>query len=70
MKHSKPVDLRNLSDDELMQQIRDNESALVDMRFRQAVGTLEDPSAFRVIRRDIARMKTILNERRRQNASA
>lgn len=69
MKHSKPADLRNLSDEELTQQIFENERAIVDMRFRQAVGTLEDPASFRVIRRDVARMKTILNERRRQGES-
>lgn len=63
MKSSKPSDLRGLSDGELATQIKENERALVDMRFKVAVGQLENPAAIRVVRRDIARMKTILRER-------
>lgn len=66
MKPAKPEDLRHLTDAELTQQIKDNEGALLDMRFNMAVGVLENPSAMRVVRRDIARMKTILNERQSQ----
>ncbi len=65
MKPSKPADLRHLTDAELEQQIRDNDRSVVDMQFNLAVGTLENPSAIRVLKRDIARMKTILNERSR-----
>lgn len=64
MKPAKPEDLRHLTDAELTQQIQDNESALLDMRFNMAVGVLENPAAMRIVRRDIARMKTILNERK------
>lgn len=67
MKPTNPADLRQLTDNELQSQIQDTERALVDMRFKQAVGQLENPAAVRVIRRDIARMKTILRER--QNAA-
>ena len=63
MKPSKPADLRQLTEAELEQQIKDNERSLVDMQFNLAVGTLENPSALRILRRDIARMKTILNQR-------
>lgn len=63
MKPAKPEDLRNLNDAELTQQIKDNEGALLNMRFNMAVGVLENPAAMRIVRRDIARMKTILNER-------
>ncbi|MGE3801742.1 MAG: 50S ribosomal protein L29 [Candidatus Kapaibacterium sp.] len=63
MKPSKPADLRQLTDAELEQQIINNERSLVDMQFNMAVGTLENPSAMRVLKRDIARMKTILNQR-------
>ena len=65
MKPSKPSDLRHLADAELEQQIKDNERSLVDMQFNLAVGTLENPSAIRILKRDVARMKTILNERSR-----
>jgi large subunit ribosomal protein L29 len=63
MKSTKPSDLRGLSDGELQNQIQENERALVDMRFKKAVGQLESPAALRTIRRDIARIKTLLRER-------
>ena len=65
MKSTKTSELRNLSDSELTSQIHDNERALDDMRFRMAVGQLENPAAIRTVRRDIARMQTILNEKSR-----
>ncbi len=70
MKPSKTSDLRHLSDAELVQQIKDNERALIDMNFAQAVGTLEDTAAVRIVRRDVARMKTILKERSTESAAA
>jgi large subunit ribosomal protein L29 len=66
MKSTKPSDLRGLSDSELQSNIRDNERAMVDMQFKRAVGQLESTAAIRSIRRDIARMKTILRERELQ----
>jgi large subunit ribosomal protein L29 len=63
MKSTKPSDLRGLTESELHNQIKENERALVDMRFKQAVGQLESPAALRTIRRDIARIKTLLRQR-------
>lgn len=63
MKPTKPSDLRGLTDSELKTQIEDNERSLVDMRFKKAVGQLESTAVIRTVRRDIARMKTILRER-------
>jgi large subunit ribosomal protein L29 len=63
MKPTKPSDLRGLSDSELQSNIAENERALVDMQFKRAVGQLESTAAIRTIRRDIARMRTILRER-------
>lgn len=63
MKPAKPEDLRHLTDAELTQQIKDHERSLLDMRFNMAVGVLENPAAIKIVRRDIARMKTILKER-------
>lgn len=63
MKATKSADLRNLSESELQQQIADSEQSLVDMRFRQTMGQLESTAAIRTVRRDIARMKTLLRER-------
>lgn len=63
MKPTKPADLRQLTDNELQDQIQRSEDALTNMRFRKAVGQLEEPSTIRIIRRDIARLKTIQRER-------
>ncbi len=62
MKPTKPSDLRGHSEAELRNQINENEHALVNMRFKQAVGQLESPAVIRTTRRDIARAKTILRE--------
>jgi large subunit ribosomal protein L29 len=59
MKSTKPSELRNLTESEITAQIAENERALNDMHFRLAVGQLENPAAIRVVRRDIARLKTI-----------
>jgi large subunit ribosomal protein L29 len=65
MKPTKPSDLRNLTADELRSQINENERSLNDMRFRLAVGQLENPAAIRIVRRDLARMRTLLREKSR-----
>ncbi len=63
MKATKPSDLRGLTDVELRNQIKENEHALVDMQFKKAVGQLESTAAIRTVRRDVARLKTILRQR-------
>ena len=63
MKATKSADLRNLSESELQKQIAESEQSLVDMRFRQTMGQLESTAAIRTVRRDIARMKTVMKER-------
>ena len=65
MKSTKPSDLRNLTTDEINSQIAENTRALNDMEFRHAVGQLENPAAIRTVRRDIARLRTILKEQSR-----
>lgn len=65
MKSTKTTDLRNMSASELQTQIADNQRSLDDMQFRMAVGQLENPAAIRTVRRDIARIKTIVKENSR-----
>jgi large subunit ribosomal protein L29 len=65
MKSTKPSDLRNLTVSEITTQIADNERAINDMQFRHAVGQLENPAAIRTVRRDTARLRTILKEKSR-----
>jgi len=59
----KSEDIRVLKTDEIHAQIQDLREEQFRLRFRSATQELENPSIFGGIRRDIARMKTILRER-------
>ncbi len=59
----KAHDLRQLSDAELMKRIQEEEENLAHLRFQKVIGQLENPMKLGHIRKDIARMKTILRER-------
>jgi large subunit ribosomal protein L29 len=56
-------EIRDLTVEEILSRIAELEEERFRLRFRSATETLEDPLRFRVIRKDIARMKTILRER-------
>jgi len=58
----KPSQVRELSADEIASRIRELERERFNLRFRGATQPLEDPLRLRVIRRDIARLKTVLRE--------
>ncbi len=60
----KPVDIRAKSEDELRDHLRDLKKEAFNLRFQQASGQLENTSRVRDVRRDIARVQTILSERR------
>ncbi len=59
----KPSKLRELTDEELAQRERDLVEQLFRPRFQHATGQLDNPMSIRNVRRDIARIKTILRER-------
>jgi large subunit ribosomal protein L29 len=56
-------EIRDLTDDEIRGRIAELEEERFRLRFRSATETLEDPLRFRVIRKDVARLKTILRQR-------
>ena len=56
-------DIRDLSVEELNEQITNAKEELFRLRFRAATQELENPALVKSLRRDIARMKTILRER-------
>lgn len=62
----KPAEIRNLTDEEIRERIRQAQEELFRLRFRSTTQPLENPALLRSLRRDIARMKTILRERERQ----
>lgn len=58
-----PVEIRELTDEELREEIHRAEEELFRLRFRAAYEELENPSLLRTLRRDLARLKTIRHER-------
>ena len=63
-------DLRAKSTDELVKVILDLRKEQFNTRFQKSQGTFENTAQVRVNRRSIARAKTILNEKRREEARA
>jgi large subunit ribosomal protein L29 len=59
----KAADLRTKTPDELSDQLGDLEKEAFNLRFQQASGQLENTARVRQVRRDIARIKTLLGER-------
>lgn len=59
----KSHELRQLTDEELEKRIQENNDALSAMKFQKATSQVENTSKFTTLRKDIARMKTILRER-------
>ena len=56
-------EIRDLTDDEIDTRIGQAQEELFRLRFRSATQQLENPSLIKKLRRDVARMKTILRER-------
>ena len=56
-------ELRNLDDAELVQKLRDSKEELFNLRFQGATGQLENHGRLRAVRKDIARIYTLLRER-------
>lgn len=57
------MEIRKLSSEEITKKVEENKKELFNLRFSQATGNLEKPSRIRQLRKDVARMKTILRER-------
>ena len=63
----KAEEVRDLTDAEIRDQIVQAKEELFRLRFRSATQQLENPSLLKSLRRDIARMNTILREREIKN---
>jgi large subunit ribosomal protein L29 len=61
----KASDLRTRSADELQDEVETLAKEIFNLRFQRASGQLENTARVRQVRRDIARIKTILGERHR-----
>ena len=61
-------DLKVKTDDQLQQQMLELKREQFNLRFQSATNQLEKPSRVRVVRRTIARIKTLQNDRSRAQA--
>ena len=59
----KMEELRKLSTEELNNKIKETKEELFNLRFQQATGNLEKPVRLRELRKQVAKMKTIIGER-------
>lgn len=59
----KVAEIRELTTDEILNRVNDAKEELMNLRFQMATGGVTDYSRFSYIRRDVARMLTIVRER-------
>ena len=60
---NKIEELRKLTTEELNNKIKEKKEELFNLRFQQATGNLEKPGRLKDLRKEVARMKTIIRER-------
>ncbi|HID56354.1 TPA: 50S ribosomal protein L29 [Candidatus Poribacteria bacterium] len=66
----KARELRMRSSEELQSELERLKDQLFSLKFQRAVGRLENPNQIRQIKRDIARIKTILRERENEEGKS
>jgi large subunit ribosomal protein L29 len=70
VKGMKASDIRSRTDDELSEEVDTLSKEIFNLRFQRASGQLENTARVRQVRRNIARIKTIRDERRHQSEKA
>ena len=65
MARTKVKDIRECSADEIAIRLRDLKQEALHLRLQQATGQLENSARIRVVRREVARILTILSDRKR-----
>jgi len=63
MKARKTKDLRELTDDELVGSLSEAQETISNQRFQHALSQLQDTAYLNILKKDIARLKTIIKER-------
>ena len=61
-------EIRALTDQQLQEELEKTERELMDLRFRVATNQLPNTNSPRTVRRTIARLKTVANERQQTEA--
>ena len=59
----KAKEIRELSAQEIAQKIKELRSELLNLRLRKQLGQVDKPHRFTKLRREVARMETILNQK-------
>ncbi|MDU2110033.1 MAG: 50S ribosomal protein L29 [Peptoniphilus rhinitidis] len=59
----KANEIRRMSSEDLNNKVNELKNELFNLRFRLATGQLDNPSSIKNVKRDIARVKTIIRER-------
>ena len=59
----RPRDLRDLSNQDLVERLAETRQELFNLRFQWATGALENTSRLKLVRREIARILTVQHER-------
>lgn len=62
----KPKQIRDLNQDELLTQLKNLKEELFRLRFQHATSQLENPMRIRQVKKDIARVHTIMTEHDRK----
>ena len=65
----KAKDIRERSDDELRKTLGDLEEQLFKLRFQKSTGQIDNPIKIREVRKDIARVMTVMNQRQAEGSA-
>lgn len=61
----KATEIRELTSEELEQKYDETRQELFNLRMQKSTGQIENPSRLRLLRREVARIRTIMNEKGR-----
>ena len=62
------TELREMTDVELNKQLKDLKAELFNLRFQHAINQLDNPIRIEAVKKDIARVMTVLAEKNAKNA--
>ncbi len=64
----KASEIRELTGDELMQQYGELRQEMFNLRMQKSFGQMENPARLRIVRRDLARVKTVIREKEKASS--
>ena len=63
-------EIRGFSSDDLILKEKDLKKELFELKYQRKIGRVEKPSRFKLIKHDIARILTVINEREKDGAKS